>query len=56
MPDRSERPAKRQRQLSTDYDDSSGTDDWIPSAKKDKDRDSRKDRERDKEKGRDRDK
>ncbi|KAI9775518.1 MAG: hypothetical protein M1839_001059 [Geoglossum umbratile] len=55
MPDRSERPVKRQRQLSTDYDDSSGSDDWIPGAKKDKDRADRKERERDKAKDRDRD-
>jgi hypothetical protein len=50
MPDRSERPAKRLRRLSTDYDDSSGTDDWIPGAKKDKDREGKKEREKYKEK------
>ncbi|KAH0543901.1 hypothetical protein FGG08_001802 [Glutinoglossum americanum] len=50
MPDRPERPVKRQRRLSTDYDDSSGTDDWIPGAKKDKDWEGRKERAKDKEK------
>jgi hypothetical protein len=48
MPDQPERTAKRPRRLSTDYDDSSGTDDWIPGAKE-KHRESRKEREKHKE-------
>ncbi|KAI9848988.1 MAG: hypothetical protein M1837_005879 [Sclerophora amabilis] len=38
MVERSERPNKRLRRLSTDYDDSEGTDDWIPSKDQNKDK------------------
>ncbi|KAI9759998.1 MAG: hypothetical protein M4579_001935 [Chaenotheca gracillima] len=36
MVESTERPNKRLRRLSTDYDDSEGTDDWIPSKEKSK--------------------
>ena len=34
MAGRAERPVKRLRRLSTDYDESEGTDDWAPAHNK----------------------